>query len=329
MKEESAGENKEAEGGEGKVSMKSLMEDDEFLIKWSGPMLLGPFLPAIFALITIFCGHIILNTWTGSCSYALDGFVSAAMAVCYIFLMVYSWAFVGLKVWFSIPFTGLGFYILKPFSKLKILMIWYFVVFFLSFIVWIVGTSLLDLSVFCVTTAPLLYRFTAFLVVTYWLGFCVMMIFLIKKRFGAFLRTMFDTARAGPTVEDMEERIFRKEFKKLDVRKKGSINPDFLPELFKQTGVFVPEDQMAGVVAKVGKNDADEIDFYPLLNWFREYNRQTSGYANAGADDDNDDDLASPKKKASEKKLAVEKQPSVKAKNLDDTNLEDIEDEQF
>jgi hypothetical protein len=54
-----------------KISM--MIESDEFLKKWSGPILLGPFLPAIFALISIMGGHIVLNTWTGYCGYALDG----------------------------------------------------------------------------------------------------------------------------------------------------------------------------------------------------------------------------------------------------------------
>lgn len=47
-------------------------EDDEYLRKWSGPLLLGPFLPAVFALISIVGGHLTLNTWDGYCGYALD-----------------------------------------------------------------------------------------------------------------------------------------------------------------------------------------------------------------------------------------------------------------
>lgn len=47
-------------------------EDDEFYRKWSGPVLIGPFVPAVFALIVIFCGQLVLNTWSGTCGYALD-----------------------------------------------------------------------------------------------------------------------------------------------------------------------------------------------------------------------------------------------------------------
>lgn len=268
-------------------------------------MLLGPFVPAVFALLTIFIGHITLNTWEGTCGFALDGFIGGAMFVSYVFLMVYSWAFIGMKVWVVIPFAGIGFYLLKPFTKLKVLMVWYFLVFWLSFIVWIVGTALLDLAVFCEGTAPELYRFSAFLVITYWIGFCVIIIYLIKKRFGKILRALFDNASKGPTVEDMEEKIFRKEFKKLDTRKKGSLNPDFLPELFKKTGVYIPDEQMSGVIAKVGLNDKDELDFYPLLNWYREYNQQTAAYTNTN-EDEQEDMVTSVKKKDSGKEKKVE-----------------------
>jgi hypothetical protein len=47
-------------------------EDDEFFKKWSGPVLIGPILPAIFSLIVIVIGQLVLNTWTGTCGYALD-----------------------------------------------------------------------------------------------------------------------------------------------------------------------------------------------------------------------------------------------------------------
>ena len=164
---------------------------------------------------------------------------------------------------------------------------------------------MLDLSVFCEQSAPELYRFSAFLVVTYWIGFCVVVIYIIKKRFGKILRAIFDNTRSGPTVEDMEEKIFRKEFKKLDSRGKGSIDPDFLPELFKKTGVYIPEDQLSSVVAKVGQNDQDELDFYPLLNWFREYNQQTAAYANVN-EDDQEDMVTSVKKKKTEPKVELE-----------------------
>ena len=57
---------------DGGAKLSIMMEDDEFLRKWSGPMLIGPLIPAMFSLMTIVSGHIILNTWTGYCGYSLD-----------------------------------------------------------------------------------------------------------------------------------------------------------------------------------------------------------------------------------------------------------------
>jgi hypothetical protein len=47
------------------------VEDDEFFKRWAGAIFLGPFLPAIFALIVIFTGQLTLNTYTGTCGYDL------------------------------------------------------------------------------------------------------------------------------------------------------------------------------------------------------------------------------------------------------------------
>ena len=46
-------------------------EDDAFFKKWAGPIIVGPFLPAVFAVIVIFSGQIVMNTWEGTCGYDL------------------------------------------------------------------------------------------------------------------------------------------------------------------------------------------------------------------------------------------------------------------
>lgn len=47
-------------------------EDDKFFEKWAGPVLLGPFLPAIFSLFIIVAGQMVLSTFTGVCGYDLQ-----------------------------------------------------------------------------------------------------------------------------------------------------------------------------------------------------------------------------------------------------------------
>lgn len=48
------------------------LESDIFYRKWSGPVLLGPFLVAIFAAFIVVAGQLVLNTSTGTCGYDLE-----------------------------------------------------------------------------------------------------------------------------------------------------------------------------------------------------------------------------------------------------------------
>lgn len=50
----------------------NLKESDEFLEKWSGPLILGPTMIAIFSLVIIFTGQIILSSDLGTCGYDLQ-----------------------------------------------------------------------------------------------------------------------------------------------------------------------------------------------------------------------------------------------------------------
>lgn len=53
------------------VQTNTYEEDDKFYQKWAGPVLLGPFLPALFALFIIVSGQLVLATYTGTCGYNL------------------------------------------------------------------------------------------------------------------------------------------------------------------------------------------------------------------------------------------------------------------
>lgn len=65
-------------------------EDDEFFKKWAGPVLLGPFLPAIFALFIIVAGQLILNSANLSCGYPLDSKIYFRnYSILYIYEIVY------------------------------------------------------------------------------------------------------------------------------------------------------------------------------------------------------------------------------------------------
>jgi hypothetical protein len=160
----------------------------------------------------------------------------------------------------------------------------------MSFIIWCVGAQLLSLSIFCANTSPSLYNFTLYLVVTYWLGFFIIGCYLIKLKFGNFIEKYVSSRAQGPSVEDMEERIFRKEFKKYDKKKIGTLPQGLLSEFLVKVAVFIPEEELPNVLNELGVSGDDEIEFNRLLVWFKEYNVKMNGYGDDGGDDEDEED---------------------------------------
>lgn len=138
-----------------------------------------------------------------------------------MFLMVYSWVFLGDTVQFSLPMSPIKFTILTQFTSLTWLIIFYVIVFIIAFIIFIVGSVMLSLSSFCAITAPGLYKFTSFLVVSWWLGFSIIIAYLVKFYFGADIAGFVNEQTREHTVEEVEERIFRKVFNEYDKDREG------------------------------------------------------------------------------------------------------------
>lgn len=49
-----------------------LKESDEFFKKWAGPIIIGSFVPAIFAFITVVFGTMTIGAAHGQCGYPLS-----------------------------------------------------------------------------------------------------------------------------------------------------------------------------------------------------------------------------------------------------------------
>lgn len=204
-----------------------------------------------------------------------------AIFISYIFLLVYSWAFLGEKIWVDIPFTGVGFYMFVPYTSLRWLISVYLCIFFLSVIFWIVGAWLVAQSVFCAFTAPLIYNFALFLVVTYWLGFFVAIGYLIKLKFGLAIQGAIRESARNPTMDELEEKVFRKKFKELDKAGKGKLPKSELPKLLLGVGLYIPDEELPFVEKELGCDDSDTVDFHVALEWFKVRNA-----ANAKFNDD-------------------------------------------
>jgi hypothetical protein len=211
------------------------------------------------------------------------------MAMCYLFLMVYSWAFLGDNIRLTIPSLGIDSKILAPFKSLKWLAGFYGCIFFMSFIVWIVGTVLLNLSIFCVKTAPVLYSYSRFLVVVYWLFFCVTLIFAIKMFFGNTIAKLVKEGTRESTLSEMEDQLFRQKFNELDLEAENKISRDDVPKLLSALGVFVPEAEQKALVETLDPEKTGQVEFRVMAEWFRKLNSELDEKnAGQGGDDDSE-----------------------------------------
>jgi hypothetical protein len=278
-------------------------EDNEFHKKWAAPVILGPFLPCVVAVIIIVSGQIIINTWRGTCGYAIDSkysifhgrqcliylvihfaaFIAAAVAVCYLYLMLFAWVFIGDTFRLKISVLDLNIKILQPFTSLQWLMLFYGILFFVGFIVWIVGTVLLSKAYLCVYTAPSLYSYATFLVAIYWLGFCIGVLYIIKLFYGDFITNIIKENVRAPTANELEDRIFRKSYAEFDKEREGHISRDDVGNLLQVLGVYIPENELPALLSSFDPTETGIVRFDVLYDWFKQLNSMAD---NAGPNDD-------------------------------------------
>lgn len=258
-------------------------DSDEFLKKWGGPMLLGPFAPAIFAAFIVVSGQIIIQLKEGQCNFPLDTFVLVAVVISYLFLLIYSWVWLGDTIYLEIKLIDFKKAILWPFSSIKWLMAYYIVIFFTSMIVFAIGSAILNNAALCVSTTPRMYSYVSFILGVYWLMFSIIVFFTIKQAFGANIAKAIVSATTAPSQSELEERIFRKKFAEFDVEKDSTIpNTDF-PAFLQALGVYVPEDEQPALLLTLDPEKTGKVAFDPALEWFL---KMSGGNDDLDIDDD-------------------------------------------
>lgn len=203
--------------------------------------------------------------------------------------MVFTWVYIGDDVNLSIPALGINMALLRPFKSLKYVVLAYTILAIISFIVWIVGSVLLNLSVFCVSTAPTLYQFAQFLVVIYWLGFVITLVFVVKFFFGSNIAKMIKESTRASTIDEVEEKLFRAKFDAYDPEKENRIEVDKVPPMLEDLGVFVPPEELEALIQTLDEEGTGYIEFRPLLHWFRKLNAEMDAQDDGEPGDDEDD----------------------------------------
>lgn len=311
----------EGEEAETTVTMNFFAEKDDFIKRWSGMVLLGPTVPAIYAALIVVIGNIILNTWQGVCNFPLDAFITGAVVLSYMFLLVFSWSIFGDEMHLHFPLSDRKIKILRPFGSLKELMVYYVILFAIVFFVMAWGTSLMPSAIFCATTAPMLYHFSSFIVVVYWLMFLGIIIFVVKTAFGDLIGHLFASMTRDRSNLEMEELIFKREWMKIDISGKYYMSPDDVPLFLTNLGIPMPPDEIQQMLKGDWEPNPDNglIDYYKMLRWFRKFSSNADGF---GEDDVVQFDEPEFEEEDNKKKKK-DKKKKKKSDEDDDNNVEE------
>ena len=217
---------------------KRLKIEAKYLDDWAGPVIMGSFMPAIFALFVVFSGQIIINSDTGVCNFSFNDFISGAVAVGYLYLIVFSWIFLGDEI--RLPIVNWP--ILMPFTSLKWVVTFFSIIGIASFVINCIGTYEVIFGIFCSATAPVLYNYSCFIVAFYWVGFFVVAFTYIKMTLGKEIRGTLQAVQqdlgVGPNKMTPQEEIFKAKFDEFDVNKTNTMPKSSLRQL--TAGLDIP-----------------------------------------------------------------------------------------
>lgn len=205
----------------------------DFPKKWAGPLIVGAFVPAVYALILIFSGQIVLNSMGSTCFYPLNTLLSVEIVVSYLFLVAYSWIFLGDDIKIKISYLKIDWHLFAPYVSLELLVVFYSILGAITILVTVIGTYLLFIAESCIKTATALYGYTLFTILMNWVGIVTITGNLMKLKMKdidpeAFLIRKNRTA----TITEIEETMFLKKFRDFDPKKNGFINAEVFYSYF-------------------------------------------------------------------------------------------------
>mmetsp|Transcript_1771 Transcript_1771/g.2405 ORF Transcript_1771/g.2405 Transcript_1771/m.2405 type:complete len:287 (-) Transcript_1771:102-962(-) len=242
--------------------------------KWVPMLVLGSIGPAIFGIVIIFVGSIIVTFVAKYPDYEctaqrLDIFLAGAIAISMIYLLVFCWIFLGFHV--SIKIKNRSWTILKPFTSILYLGIIYLILLLTSLVWWSIGSFMVAASASaCSITTPALYSFCSFIMIFYWIGLFLGIVNLIKT---IFSKHIVEKIKAGqkmisPALNDDD--FLQAKFAEYDEGDSGKIERDHLGPLLKDCGRKLTPEELEEAREILDPDQSGYIEFGPFLSWFRE-----------------------------------------------------------
>lgn len=187
---------------------------------------------------------------------------------------MFSWVYLGEDVSLRISALDIDMVVLRPFRSMKWIMYFYAALLFMNVVVAIYGAFLTAQSIFCKNTAPMLYKFSLFLLVTFWLGFFIFIAYCVKFFFGDKITSMIKEKMREDTLEEAEERIFRRTFDDFDPEKENKVRREDIPAILQSLGVFVPDEEIVTLADTLDPQKAGVIEYQAFFDWFKDLNRK-------------------------------------------------------
>ncbi|CAM9248967.1 unnamed protein product [Discosporangium mesarthrocarpum] len=257
--------------------------------KWAPVILLGPVLPAIFAVVIIVVGRFILKVdeidISGDiiCGYPIDSFVIAAIINSYLLLAIFAWTFLGFETHFTI--RGRKWLFLRPFSSLATVGLLYLLVFAVSIGVWILGTWAVAMDVAgqgCRNNNPVLYSFSVCLVTIYWIGVFFGSVGVIRttcaQRIVSSAQAQLEKAkqygqdREAAELAKAEEQLVMRKFDDFDEKGEGFIDRDQFEKLVKDVAMNLSSKKLKKALSTLDPEGKGMVEREAFLIWYRESN---------------------------------------------------------
>ncbi|RYG64958.1 hypothetical protein EON64_12935 [archaeon] len=210
--------------------------------------------------------------------------VSSFVGISYVFLLVFTWVYIGDEIKVTIPMLNFDRVLFSPFKSLKWVLGCYLVVGGVAFIMGIYGAFILSLATFCKQSAPALYQFSLFVVTIFWLGFFICGVYAVKMFWGSKISSFIDDKVREESMEEVESRLVRAKFSEFDRNKEDRVKREDLPKILKALGVFVPEEEHEHLLDTLDSEGTGYVSFSAFQDWFRALN----GTGNRGGDSDSE-----------------------------------------